>query len=114
MHTANAGLAQYADYIEMIGTEFIGHDPLGDFDVEVDPAFDDVLPRMSRSFRVQDECYNMDIKTEAPLRWFQHGIWKLERKPFGLLAGITGRDAYSTPPSATTTAPSSISTSRTS
>lgn len=85
VHTANAGLAQYADYIEMIGTEFIGHDPLGDFDVEVDPAFDDILPRMSRSFRVQDECYNMDIKTEAPLRWFQHGTWKLERQPLGYL-----------------------------
>ena len=25
----------------------------------------------------------MDIKTEAPLKWFQHGIWKLERKPLG-------------------------------
>ncbi len=83
VHTANAGLAQYADYIEMIGTEFIGHDPLGDFDVEVDPAFDDILPRVSRTFRVEDECYNMDIKTEAPLRWFQHGLWKLERKPLG-------------------------------
>ena len=83
VHTANAGLAQYADYTEMIGTEFIGHDPLGDFDVEVDPAFEDMLPRVSPSFRVEDECYNMDIKTEAPLRWFQHGIWKLERKPLG-------------------------------
>ena len=83
VHTANAGLAKYADYIEMIGTEFIGHDPLGDFDVEIDPSFDDILPRVSRSFRVEDECYNMDIKTEAPLKWFQHGIWKLERKPLG-------------------------------
>ena len=44
VHTANAGLAQYADYIEMIGTEFIGHDPLGNFDVEVDSDFDDILP----------------------------------------------------------------------
>ena len=83
VHTANAGLAKYADYIEMIGTEFIGHDPLGDFDVEIDPSFDDILPRLSRSFRIEDECYNMDIKTEAPLKWFQHGIWKLERKPLG-------------------------------
>ena len=85
VHTANAGLAQFADYTEMIGTEFIGHDPLGDFDVEVDPAFDDILPRVSPSFRVEDECYNMDIKTEAELRWFQDGIWKLERKPLGYL-----------------------------
>ncbi len=83
VHTANAGLAQYADYIEMIGTEFIGHDPLGDFDVEIDPAFDDILPRHSPVFRIEDECYNMDIKTEAPLRWFQHGLWKMERKPLG-------------------------------
>ena len=85
VHTANAGLAQYADYIEMIGTEFIGHDPLGDFDVEVDSDFDDILPRLNPRFRVEDECYNMEIKTDGILRWFQHGIWKLERKPLGYL-----------------------------
>lgn len=83
IHTANAGLAQYADYIEMIGTEFIGHDPLGNFEVEIDPGFDDILPRLSPRFQVEDECYNMQIKTDAVLRWFQHGIWKLERKPLG-------------------------------
>ena len=83
VHGANASLAQYADYIEMIGTEFIGHDPLGTFDVEVDPDVNDILPRLSTSFRVEDECYNMAIKTEAPLRWFQHGLWTFDRKPLG-------------------------------
>ena len=95
VHTANAGLAQYAEYTEMIGTEFIGHDPLGDFDVEIDPSFDGILPRLNRSFRVEDECYNMDIKTDAPLKWFQHGIWKLERKPLGYVRDYgKGRICY--------------------
>ena len=83
VHGANAGLAQYTDYIEMIGTEFIGHDPLGPFEVNVGSDIDDILPRLSTSFRVEDECYNMAIKTEAPLRWFQHGLWTFERKPLG-------------------------------
>jgi len=83
IHTANAGLAQYSKYIEMIGTEFVGHDPLGHFEVEVDPDSEDILPRLSRKFMVEDECYNMAIKTEAPLRWFQYGLWKLEKKPLG-------------------------------
>ena len=83
VHGANAGLVQYTDYIEMIGTEFIGHDPLGPFEVNVGSDIDDILPRLSTSFRVEDECCNMAIKTEAPLRWFQHGLWTFERKPLG-------------------------------
>ena len=83
VHGSNFSLAQYADYIEMIGTEFIGHDPLAPFDVVVEPDMDDILPRLSKSFRVEDECYNMAIKTEAPLRWFQHGLWSFDKKPLG-------------------------------
>lgn len=83
VHGANAKLAQFSDYTEMIGTEFLGHDPLAAFDVEVEPDTDDILPRLSASFRVEDECYNMAIRTDAPLRWFQHGLWTFERKPLG-------------------------------
>lgn len=84
VHGANAGgLVQYQDYIEMIGTEFIGHDPLGLFEVETVEGIDDALPRLERTFRVTDECYNLKIRTDAPLRWFQHGSWRFERKPLG-------------------------------
>ena len=47
VHGANAGLGEYDDYLEMIGTEFIGHDPLAPFDVEVAPDVDDMLPRLT-------------------------------------------------------------------
>jgi predicted dehydrogenase/type 1 glutamine amidotransferase len=83
VHGANVGLAKYEAYMEMLGTEFLGHDPLAPFEVETVAETADILPRLSRSFRVVDECYNMKIRTEAPLRFFQHGTWRLERKPLG-------------------------------
>lgn len=85
VHGANAGLAQYKEYTEMIGSEFIGHDPLAPFEVETVAGIDDALPRLSKTFRIADECYNLKIHTEAPLRYFQHGLWRLDRKPLGYL-----------------------------
>ncbi|MBI2502601.1 MAG: ThuA domain-containing protein [Candidatus Latescibacteria bacterium] len=87
VHGANAGLVQYKDYTEMIGSEFVGHDPLAPFDVETVADIDDALPRLSKTFRIADECYNLKIHTEAPLRYFQHGHWRLDRKPLGYLRG---------------------------
>jgi scyllo-inositol 2-dehydrogenase (NADP+) len=83
VHGANVGLAKYDAYAEMLGTEFLGHDPLAPFEVATVPDTGDILPRLSRSFRVVDECYNMKIRTEAPLRFFQHGAWRMERIPLG-------------------------------
>lgn len=83
VHTANAGLVQYRDYTEMVGSEFIGHDPLAPFDVETVDGIDDALPRLSKTFRITDECYNMKIHTDAPLRYFQYGHWRMDRKPLG-------------------------------
>ena len=83
VHGANAFLTQYEAYTEMIGTEFLGHDPLGAFDVHSTDDVDDILPRLEPQFRVMDECYNMKIHTDAPLRWFQKGLWRFEEKPLG-------------------------------
>ncbi|MEE2709843.1 MAG: ThuA domain-containing protein [Gemmatimonadota bacterium] len=83
VHGANAFLTQYKVYTEMIGSEFLGHDPLGAFDVHSADDVDDILPRLERQFRVTDECYNMKIQTDAPLRWFQKGLWRFEEKPLG-------------------------------
>lgn len=83
VHGANAMLVQYEAYTEMMGTEFIGHDPLGAFTVRTAPDVDDILPRLDPEFRVMDECYNMKIHTDAPLRWFQTGMWRFEEKPLG-------------------------------
>jgi predicted dehydrogenase/type 1 glutamine amidotransferase len=83
VHGSNAGLGKYKNYLEMVGTDFIGHDPLAPFDVEVAPDVDDILPRLNRGFRVIDECYNLKICTDAPLRPFLYGTWRLDRKMLG-------------------------------
>ena len=50
VHGANAGLGGYDDYIELIGTEFIQHDPLAPFEVTVADGIDDILPRLNKQF----------------------------------------------------------------
>lgn len=95
VHASNASLGQYNDYMDMIGTEFIGHDPLGQFEVQTVEGVDDALPRLTPSFRVMDECYNLKIRTEGALRWFQHGLWRFERKPLGYVRDFgAGRVCY--------------------
>jgi scyllo-inositol 2-dehydrogenase (NADP+) len=83
VHGASAGLGKHDVYMEMIGTEFTGHDPLAPFEVETAPDVGEILPRLSPKFRVVDECYNWKPRTDAPLRVFQHGTWRGERKPLG-------------------------------
>ena len=83
VHSANAGLGRYETYIELIGTEFIQHDPLAPFEVTTENGVNDILPRLNKQFRVVDECYQMKVRTDAPLRYFQYGTWKLEKYPLG-------------------------------
>ncbi len=81
VHASNALLGQYNKYIEMIGSEFTGHDPLAPFEVVTESGFDDILPRLTNRFRVIDECFNFKPRTEEPLRYFQYGLWRLQRLP---------------------------------
>lgn len=83
VHGSNAGLGQYETYINLIGSEFIQHDPLAPFEVNVVDDVDDILPRLNKSFQVTDECYEMEIRTDAPLRYFLYGNWRMERYPLG-------------------------------
>ncbi len=85
VHASNAMLAQYNDFMELIGTEFTGHDPLGAFEVSLEGGFDDILPRLSRRFRVVDECFKLKPRTDDPLRYFHYGTWRLERYPLGYI-----------------------------
>ena len=73
VHASNAGLGHYGTYIDLIGSEFIEHDPLAPFEIHVENNVDDILPRLSRTFQVTDECYQMRIRTSAKLRYFQYG-----------------------------------------
>lgn len=81
VHASNALLGQYSDYMELIGTEFAGHDPIGQFEVVTEGGFDDILPRLTGRFRVVDECFRIKPRTNDPLRYFQYGTWRLERLP---------------------------------
>jgi predicted dehydrogenase/type 1 glutamine amidotransferase len=81
VHASNALLGQYNDFMELIGTEFTGHDPLAPFDVSTEDGFDDILPRLRKSFKVIDECFKLKPRTDDPLRYFQHATWRLERHP---------------------------------
>ncbi len=81
VHASNALLGQYNDYMELIGSEFTGHDPLAPFEVVTESGFDDILPRLSNRFRVIDECFNFKPRTEDKLRYFQYGLWRLQRLP---------------------------------
>jgi scyllo-inositol 2-dehydrogenase (NADP+) len=81
VHASNAMLGQYNDYMELIGTEFAGHDELANFEVVTEGGFDDILPRLTSRFRVTDECFRIKPRTDQPLRYFQYGTWRLEKLP---------------------------------
>jgi len=81
VHASNALLGKYNDYLELIGTEFMGHDPLAPFEVTTEGGIDDILPRLTGRFNVTDECFRLKPRTDDPLRYFQYGEWRLERLP---------------------------------
>ena len=83
IHCANAEMERFKDYIEMVGTSFVRHGPFAEFSVEVAEDVGDILPRLSPSFKVNDEFYLCERQTEAELREFQHGIWQFDRHPLG-------------------------------
>ena len=83
VHASNAMLAKYDVFMELIGTEFAGHDPLGPFEVSTESGFDDILPRRDSKFQVVDECFRLKPRTDDPLRYFQYGTWRLEKCPLG-------------------------------
>ena len=81
VHASNAMLGQYNDFMELIGTEFAGHDPLATFEVTTEGGVDHILPRLNSKFQVTDECFKLKPRTDDPLRYFQHATWRLERHP---------------------------------
>jgi len=56
---------------------------LAPFEVETTEDVNDILPRLNRKFRVVDECFNVRVRTDAPLRVFQQAHWQFDRKPLG-------------------------------
>jgi len=83
IHCANADMGEFPEYLDMVGTEFVTHGPVADFDVETADDTGDILPRLSERFTVTDEYYILKRRTEAELREFQHATWQFERQVMG-------------------------------
>jgi predicted dehydrogenase/type 1 glutamine amidotransferase len=83
IHCANADMEKFPGYLEMVGTAFVGHGPVAEFEVETAAGCGDILPRLSEKFAVTDEFYFLERRTQAELREFQHGTWQFERRLLG-------------------------------
>lgn len=83
IHCANADMGEFPDYLDMVGTEFVTHGPVADFDVETADGAGDILPRLSERFTVTDEYYVLKRRSNAELREFQHATWQFERQVMG-------------------------------
>lgn len=95
IHCANADMGEFTDYLEMVGTAFVTHGPIAEFEVETDPGSGDILPRLKDRFAVTDEFYILEQKTDAELRPFQYGTWQFERRLMGYVRDFgAGRVFY--------------------
>ncbi|MDP6701972.1 MAG: ThuA domain-containing protein, partial [Candidatus Latescibacteria bacterium] len=95
IHCANAEMENFAEYSAMIGTRFVRHGPIAEFDVATAPDCGNILPRLSASFTITDEFYLLERTTDAELREFQHGMWQFERHPLGYVRDYgAGRVLY--------------------
>jgi len=83
IHCANAAMEKYPDYLEMVGTEFVGHGPIAEFGIETSDQASHILPRLSSGFTVTDEFYKLERRTEAELTEFQHATWQFDRQVMG-------------------------------
>lgn len=83
IHGANYSFLDRKGYVEMIGTQFTGHGPVAQFDVELAPDAREILPRMASRFIVVDEFYQIESRTRAALRPLMHGWWQFEKKLLG-------------------------------
>lgn len=84
LHSATASFKENEGYMEMIGACFVGHGPLADISVEVEPsAREKILPRLSESFVVPDELYHLDLRTKAQLTPCMYGWWQHKKMILG-------------------------------
>ena len=83
IHCANVSFLENSGYVEMIGTRFTRHGPIAQFNVELTPNAEAIVPRVAPSFSVVDEFYQMEKATDAKLRPYMHGHWQFEKLMLG-------------------------------
>lgn len=80
IHSAADSWCDNQAYMEMLGSQFIGHGPVCEFSVNISDAHHPVM-RGFRDFRVTDEFYILRKRTEANLHWLASGNWQTALHP---------------------------------
>ena len=80
IHSASDSFKDNEGYMEMIGSEFIGHGPMADISVEMTPGYEKILPRTAGSWKQFDEFYLLKSRTKKKVNPLQFGWWQFDRK----------------------------------
>ncbi len=83
LHGATASFTKNDGYMEMIGMEFVEHGPRCDITVEHSDDYEEIVPRVEKTWVQFDEVYTMKKRTEKKLRPFQYTWWQFERQVLG-------------------------------
>ncbi len=95
IHAANVMDDVNADYLEMVGTKFIGHGPITEFTVDI-TADHDITKRID-SFRITDELYICEKRAKR-LRVLATALWQGEKHPMVYVRSYgKGRVCYVAP-----------------
>ncbi|HET6382216.1 MAG TPA: ThuA domain-containing protein [Armatimonadota bacterium] len=79
IHCASDSWVNNAQYMEMVGSHFIGHGPVTEFSVTITDPDHDVTRRI-QSFRITDEFYILEKKTEE-FHVLATGSWRGQTHP---------------------------------
>ncbi len=80
IHCANDAWVNNERYIEMVGTQFTGHGPITEFEIQVCDPSHEIMHRLEE-FKVTDEFYLTKKRTEHDLHWLIAGSWHFENHP---------------------------------
>jgi len=83
VHSATASFKENAGYLEMLGTEFVGHGPCCEIAVEHTDDYEEIIPRVAAGWTQFDELYLLEKRTDAELRPFQFSWWEFQRQMLG-------------------------------
>lgn len=80
IHCAADSWVENERYMEMIGSQFTGHGPVTEFQVDVSDGEHEVMRRLS-GFRITDEFYLLKKRTDQDLHWLAAGSWQFASHP---------------------------------
>jgi len=83
VHGATASFRNNRGYLEMLGTEFVGHGPGCEISVENAEGYEEITPRLAKSWTQFNELYMLEKRTDAELRPLQYSWWHFQRQLLG-------------------------------